>query len=111
MNKSEGVRKMKKKSFLLIFIVVCLIASNAFAAGCGKYYKTDCDGCNHEIRTFTCYRDTITTAYDSSCPYAPGTCSIMRRLKVHFMKCSRCGYGGGAYNIEEVSYYHTTCGR
>ena len=37
--------------------------------------------------------------------------SIMKSYYIHNMRCSVCGYGGGAHNIEYVKMrYHTKCG-
>ncbi len=98
---------MKKKSFLLVFIVVCLVVSNVFAAGCSKTYRTDCDGCNHAITTFGCTAHRVSSGYYDDCPDV-ANCDIIRKETVHVMICRSCRiYGDGAYNLEDYTYYHT----
>ena len=97
---------MKKKSFLLVFVVLCLVVSNVFAAGCTRAYRTDCPQC--QARTlFKCtgHREYI-YQYDDCSVIA--NCDIMRKEYVHVMICSNCkNYGDGAHNKIDYSYYHT----
>ena len=97
---------MKKKVSLLVLLVVCLSAASALAVNCSKSYETDCDGCNHEKKIFTCTNHIVSEVFYDECPDVVN-CQIWRRNTEHVMIHKKCGYGGGAYNKDTQSYPHT----
>ena len=102
---------MKRKlSFaLVVFALLSLCLSAAFA-GCPYNYETICDTCKVK-RPITCRAETRDgNVYYGECTYVPNQCSIRGQAWLHHMKCAECGYGGGAYNVGIILYYHTICG-
>ena len=101
---------MKKKTVVLLVILIALLCSAAYAA-CSMSYRATCDGCSHATRTFRCVGHTNQHSVTVQCP-RDAACRITKTYVTHIMKCTQCGYGGGAYNLEDrlISQTHSKCG-
>lgn len=101
---------MKKRilTSLLIGLLMVTFITPVFAVGCARKYTAECSGCNVN-RLFKCtghYNEYLSST--QSCTYVLG-CTVRTYSFTHHMKCPMCGYGGGAYDIDDKSIEHDRC--
>ncbi len=101
---------MKRFVAFVLLVVLCASLVLTVAMATCKTLWTDCSGCFVERAAFVCVDHPKYSFFYDICEYVPNQCEVRGLTKVHVRKHLSCGYGGGAYNGEETTFYHKTCG-